>query len=210
MKLHLPIRLYRDLLALVAAPMFVSQAFADYPVTLPDNVDEYTRIGHLFDVDDNADDARFLYILGFGVGYGGSTGALIKGGTFFIASEDHPMSPYSASFGSDTKVQQSVFLDCKEVVFDYLSRLSFMSSTNSAINMEHGRFIVRWVNDGTSGTDDVIFTKNSGDDEGGAVLVNKAEFFHNGDIRFSEKHADEHSYGGGCCDICRYPENGFE
>ena len=186
MKLHLPVRLYRALLALVAAPMLVSQAFADYPVTLPDNVDEYTRISHLFDLDDNADDARFLYILGFGVGYGGSTGALIKGGTFFIASENHPMSPYSASFGSDTNVQQSVFLDCKEVVFDYLSRLSFKSSTNSAINMEGGSFIVRRVNDGTSGTDDVIFTKNSGDDEGGAVWVNKAEFFHNGDIRFYE------------------------
>ncbi len=191
MKLHLPICLYRALMALVAAPLFVSQAFANYPVTLPDNVEEYTKVSHLFNLGDNAEDARFLYILGFGVGYGASSNwegreHFIKNGTFFIASENHPLSPHSASFGSEARVQKSVFLDCKEVVFDYLSNLSVRSISGSAINMEHGDFIVRHVNDGTLETDDVIFTKNSGNAKGGAILACNAEFFKNGDIRFSE------------------------
>ncbi len=126
---------------------------------------------------------------------------LVRGGNVFFGFANVPL----ALIFKDGK--GTAFSEQKSLTFDTASNLTFSTIDDKAINLADGIVSVSNVNDGQSGTVDVLFDKvsdsvyddyDTASSYGGAIYAHDVALSNNGDVSFSGNYASAYSssYGG--------------
>ncbi len=193
MKLHLPLTLLTAVLAtFIALPAQAVEAPEGYTTTYlnsPSTLENYSSL--------TAEDyMAFILqssqeITPTGADYWTSSTQLVSGGNVFFGSYNSD-SPVALSFQNG---KSAAFYALNELAFDTLSNLTFsaIEGSNAAMVLaKGGTLTITNVNDGQSGTVDVLFkdidikyTTTSSFFHGGAINADTVTISNNGDVSFS-------------------------